>query len=474
MSVSSQSPSAAVARPIQPWLILAIILLADIVDLLDATITTIAAPSIAQSLGGGPGLISWLGASYALSMGVLLVPGGRLGDKFGRKRLFLFGVVGFTAASVACGLAISSEMIILARVLQGAFGALMIPQGFGIISQTFTREQMGQAFSAFGPVLGLSAVAGPIVAGALINANIAGTGWRAAFLINLLVGIFTFVAALLILPQDDGDAAVHIDIQGAVLLAASMIGLLFGIIQGAENGWPPYTLGSIVAGALLFLAFAWQQRRTATPLLERSLFRNRGFVAGLTVGLIFFAVLTGLMLVVGLFVQTGLGYSPFEASLVTAPIAVGIVVSSIFARNAVARLGRRLVFAGIATVLAGMALLLTLLWAMPDTSQISALHLTLPLFIIGLGAGPAFAAVFDVALGDIAPEEAGSASGSMTAVQQLASAAGAASISTIYLHAVASNGQHQAALISLLVVAVGLAAALLCVRGMPRAAAVVG
>lgn len=474
MSQSSQISVPATSRSFQPLLILAIILLADIVDLLDATITTIAAPSIANSLGGGPGLISWLGASYALSMGVLLVPGGRLGDKFGRKRLFLVGLVGFTAASVACGLSTTPTMIIVARVLQGAFGALMIPQGFGIISQAFTREQMGQAFSAFGPVLGVSAVAGPLVAGALINANIAGTGWRAAFLINLIVGIITVVGALLILPPDDGDSSVHIDLPGAVLLATSLFGLLFGVIQGAETGWPAYTLVSLVAGALLFAAFVWQQRRAVTPLLERSLFRNRGFVAGLIVGLIFFGVLTGLMLVVGLFVQTGLGYSPFEASLATAPIAVGIVIASIFARNAVARLGRRLVFAGIGGVLAGVALLIAILVAMPDTSQISALHLALPLFIIGLGAGPAFAAVFDVALGDIAPEEAGSASGSVTAIQQLASAAGAASISTIYLHGVASSGQHQAAMISLLVVAGGLALAVLCVRGMPRAAAAMG
>jgi MFS family permease len=365
-------------------------------------------------------------------------------------------------------------MIILARILQGAFGALMIPQGFGIISQAFTREQMGQAFSAFGPTLGVSAVVGPLVAGALINANIAGTGWRAAFLINLLVGVVTFVGALTILPPDDGDAAGHIDLPGAILLAASMFGLLFGVIQGAETGWPAYTVGALAGGALLFAAFAWQQRTTATPLLQRSLFRNRGFVAGLIVGLIFFGTLMGLMLVIGLFVQTGLGYSPFEASLATAPIAIGIVVSSIFARNAVAKLGRRLVFAGIGGVLAGVAILIAILVALPDTSQISALHLTLPLFLIGLGAGPAFAAVFDVALGDIAPVEAGSASGSVTAVQQLASAAGAAGISTLYLNAIASSGQHQAALISLVVVAAGLALALVCVRGMPRAAAAMG
>lgn len=468
MARTSQIAVPATTRPMQPWLILAIILLADVVDLLDATITTIAAPSIAASLGGGAGLISWLSASYALSMGILLVLGGRLGDKFGRKRLFLIGFVGFTVASVVCGLATTPTMIILARMLQGAFGALMIPQGFGIISQAFSRELMGQAFSAFGPVLGVSAVAGPVVAGALINANIADAGWRAAFLINLLVGAVTFVAGLTFLPQDKGDAAVHIDIPSAALLAASLFGLLFGIIQGAEAGWPAYTFVSLAAGALLFVAFVCQQRGAATPLLQKSLFRNRGFVAGLIVGLIFFGALTGLMLVVGLFIQTGLGYSPFAASLVTAPIAVGIVVSSIFARNAVARLGRRLVFAGIGVVLLGVGILIAILVATPDVAHLGALHFTVPFFIIGVGAGPAFAAVFDVALGDIEPGEAGSASGSLTAVQQLASAAGAASLSTLYLHAVASRGQHQAAWLSLVVVAAGLTVALACVRGMPR------
>lgn len=456
---------------VRPWLILAIILLADIIDLLDSTITTIAAPSMAGDLGGGPGLIAWLGASYALSTGILLVPGGRLGDKFGRKRLFLVGVVGFTLASLVCGLAISPPMAILARVAQGAFGAMMIPQGFGIISQSFTREQMGQAFSAFGPVLGLSAFAGPLVAGALINANIAGTGWRAAFLINLVVGVVCFLGALVILPADDGDPTVQIDLPGALLLGGAMLGLLGGIIQGAESGWPPAMLAAVFAGAVLFAVFSWQQRSAAEPLLQRSLFRNRGFVAGLVVGLVFFTGLAGLMLVTGLFVQTGLGYSPFAASLATAPIALGIVVSSIFARTLVARLGRRLVFLGIGVTMLGVAGIIVILLTQPDVSQITALHLALPLFAVGCGTGPAFASVFDVALGDVAPDEAGSASGSLTAVQQLATAAGAAGISTIYLSAIAASDQHQAALVSLGVVAAALLVALLCVRGMPRGAA---
>ncbi|MFT4039917.1 MAG: MFS transporter [Thermomicrobiales bacterium] len=365
VSPSLDASPAVPAVSFRVWLILAVILLAEIVDLLDATITTIAAPSIVHELGGGAGLISWLGASYALSMGVLLVLGGRLGDKFGRKNLFLVGIVGFTLASIACGLAPSPTVIILARITQGAFAAMMVPQGFGIISQAFSREQMGQAFSAFGPVLGISAVAGPLVAGALINANLLGLGWRAAFLINIIVGVLTFVAAWSLLPHDRGDASVRIDLLGAALLGGAMLGLLFGLIQGAETGWPPLTIAAMAAGALLSALFVVQQRTSADPLLQRSLFQNRGFVYGLIVGLAFFGALAGIMLVTGIFVQLGLGYTPLQASIATAPVAIGIVIGSILGHNLVAQLGRRLVFAGIGAVITGVVAMIAVMQIVP-------------------------------------------------------------------------------------------------------------
>ena len=168
---------------------LAIVLIADIMDLLDSTITTIAAPVISARLHGGPELIKWLGASYALSLGVLLVTGGRLGDRYGRRRIFLIGIAGFTAASLAAGCAWDPASIIVARLVQGAFGALLIPQGFGILGAVFPREQIGKAFSAFGPILGLSAVGGPLLAGVLIDANLFGLGWRPMFLINIVLGV---------------------------------------------------------------------------------------------------------------------------------------------------------------------------------------------------------------------------------------------------------------------------------------------
>ncbi|MCQ4213251.1 MFS transporter, partial [Streptomyces longispororuber] len=197
------------------WAVLGVVLAADVLDLVDATVTNVAAPTIARDLGGGAGLVQWLGASYALALGVLLVLGGRLGDKFGRRRLFLAGLGGFTVASVACGLAGSPQLLVAARLLQGAFGALVIPQGFGILGATWPREQIGKAFSLFGPVMGLSAVGGPVLAGFLIDADLGGLGWRAMFLINIVLGGGAFLAAVRLLPEDRGEKDTVVDVVGS-------------------------------------------------------------------------------------------------------------------------------------------------------------------------------------------------------------------------------------------------------------------
>jgi EmrB/QacA subfamily drug resistance transporter len=464
MSLSLPSVARAADAAHTRWIILAVILLADIVDLLDATITNIAAPTIAAGLGGGPSLVQWLGASYALSMGVLLVLGGRLGDKFGRRRLFLVGFAGFVLASVACGLATSPTSIIIARLAQGGFGALLIPQGFGILGAVFPREQLGQAFSAFGPVMGLAAVGGPILAGALIDADIAGLGWRAAFLINLVIGSVAFVAAWAVLPHDQGERGVRIDLMGVVLLGGATLAVLFSLIEGASMGWSAIDLAIGAVGLVLFALF-WRSQQTArNPLLQPSLFRNRGFTAGLVIGIAYFAGITGLMLVIGLFVQYGLGYTPFGAALTLAPVAVGIAVSSLVASRFIARFGRALVFIGMLATLAGIAGLFVLLLSPDVASRVG----ILPLFVVGLGAGAAFGAIFTVALGDIATDEAGSASGSLSAIQQLATAAGTAAVTTVYFHTVPQGGPIAGARASLLLVAATIALACGLIWLMPR------
>src|SRR5215470_14366987 len=250
------------------WAILGVVLIADLLDLLDATITNIAAPTIVAHLGGGPTLVKWLGAAYALAMGTLLVVGGRLGDKFGQRRMFLLGMTGFTLASAACGLAPDPAVLIVARVAQGSFGALLIPQGIAILTKTFPKDMLGKAFSAFGPLLGLCSVGGPVLAGFIIDANIAGLSWRPVFLINIVLGSAGLIAAIRLLPRVDADPATRVDLAGSVLLGGAMFSLLYGLIQGSSSGWTIVPIALISAAVALFAGFCRRQITATQPLLK--------------------------------------------------------------------------------------------------------------------------------------------------------------------------------------------------------------
>jgi EmrB/QacA subfamily drug resistance transporter len=459
-TVESVTKTEAPALPRKVWAILAIVLIADIMDLLDSTITTLAAPTISAHLHGGPGLIKWLGASYALALGVLLVTGGRLGDRFGRRRTFLIGIAGFTAASLACGLAWDPASIIVARLVQGGFGALLIPQGFGILGSVFPREQIGKAFSAFGPIMGLSAVGGPLLAGALIEANLFGLSWRPMFLINIVLGAAGLAAGSRLLPRDAGDPAIRIDVAGSALLAGTMLGLLYGLIQGSTDGWTALPVAALAAGAVLFAAFCQRQRTSSAPLIKPSLLHNRGFTSGLVLGLVFFATVSGMIYAVSLFLQRGIGYSPLHAAVVGfAPVAAGIVIASVAGMQLITKLGRNLSLAGILVTVAGVGWLLAIV-AHSGTSA-TAVELAPAMTVIGLGMGAAFATIYDIAIGDIDPAEAGSASGSLSSIQQLSNAIGPAVITTIYFDAL-GQGQSHAMTVSLAaVIGIGLLSALI-------------
>jgi len=436
--------------PTRLRLILAVVLLADVLDLMDATITNIAAPTIVREIGGGQSLIKWLGASYALAMGVLLVVGGRLGDRYGKRRLFLVGIAGFVLASAWCGVSVDPTMLISGRLVQGGFGALLIPQGISILLATFTRQQLPRAVSAFGPVLGGSAVLGPIVAGFVIDADIAGLGWRPIFLINILLGAAGFLAAVRLLPHDGPTSDVAIDGLGAALLGASMFGMMFALIQGSTTGWTAGPVLSVVLGVAAFGAFCVRQRLAAEPLILPSLLANRGFTSGLLLGLAFFAAVNGLAYVVSLFFQTALGLSPSRAALGLAPLAVGIIAAAFMARPLISRLGRRLVVIGLSITLAGaVALWMTVLLG---GTGISTWVVAPSLLVLGAGMGVCFSSIYDVAVGDVAPAEAGSASGALSAVHLLAAAVGSAVVTTIYFGQVTHHGAGHAMTVSVAVV----------------------
>ena len=443
------APAATRLSPRQRAL-LAVVLVADVLDLMDSTITNIAAPTIVRELGGGQSLVKWLGASYALAMGVLLVVGGRLGDRYGRRRMFLIGIAGFTVASLLCGVSTDPTMLVASRFLQGGFGALLIPQGIGILLATLSREQLPRAFAAFGPVMGGSAVLGPVVAGFVIDADIGGLSWRPMFLINIMLGVAGFAAAVRLLPHDQPTPGVTVDGPGAVLLGGGMVGLMYGLIEGSTAGWTAVPVLCLAAGAALFLGFGLRQRTAAEPLILPSLLANRGFTSGLLLGLAFFAAVNGLAYVISLFFQTALGRSPSAAALGLAPLMVGIIAASLLGRPLVARLGRRLVVAGLTVTLAGAAGL----WAtvLAAGTGVSVWGLAPSVLVLGVGMGACFSSIYDVAVGDVAPAEAGSASGALSAVQQLAAALGSAVVTTIYFGQAARHGAATAMTLSVAVV----------------------
>ncbi len=449
--------------------ILVVVLLADVLDLMDSTITNIAAPTIVREIGGGESLVKWLGASYALAIGVLLVVGGRLGDRYGKRRIFLIGIAGFTLASLICGLATDPTMLIGARLLQGGFGALLIPQGISVLIGALRREQLPFVFSLFGPVMGASAVLGPIAAGLIIGANFAGLTWRPMFLINIILGTIGFFIAYRVLPKETPDGKQRIDGLGAGLLALTMLGLIYGLIQGSTDGWTSVPILSLAVGVIGFVLFCLRQKSAANPLILPSLLRNRGFTSGLILGLAYFAAVNGFAYVVSLFFQLQLGLSSTQAALGLAPLMVGIIGSSLISRPLIPTLGRRLVIGGLAvTLLGATALFLTVVFT---GTQVNALWTAPSILFLGAGMGACFSSIYDVAIGDVAPAEAGSASGSLSAVQQLAAAIGSAIVTTVYFSQAAAHGGIQALTISVTVVGGIIAICLGLVWLLPKKAA---
>ncbi|MFD0070434.1 MFS transporter, partial [Streptomyces sp. NPDC127574] len=274
-------------------------------------------------------------------------------------------------------------------------------------------------------------------------------------LINLVLGGAALLAACRLLPHDTGDRTPTVDIPGSALLGATMLALLTGLIQGSAHGWTALPVLALAAGLALFAAFCHRQRTAPGPLIRPSLLHNRGFTSGLALGIVFFAAVAGLLYVVSLFLQQGLGRSPAGAALALMPLSAGIVIASIACYRLIARLGRRLVLIGFLVTLVGTLHLLALV-SISGTGTGSR-ALVPPLFVVGLGMGACFGSLYDVTIGDIAPAEAGSAGGSLGAVQQLANALGAAAVTSVYFHS--GGGEAHATTVSLTVVA---AITLLC------------
>ncbi|WP_112240249.1 DHA2 family efflux MFS transporter permease subunit [Kribbella monticola] len=451
------------------WIVLGTVLLAEIMDLVDATIVNIAAPSIRAELGGSESALQWMLAGYTLAFAIGLITFGRLGDLVGRRRLFLIGAVGFTIASALCGLATSPELLIGSRVAQGLLGAVMIPQGFAILKSVFPAEETGKAFGMFGPVMGLSAVAGPVIAGLLIKADLFGTGWRMIFFINVPLGILAVLGALRFMPELKTPGATRLDAAGVILVSLASGLLIYPLVQGRELDWPAWTIAMIISSFAVFALFGWRERRSGNPVIDPSLFRNRGYVAGLGVITTFFLAMSGFMLVFNLFTQLGLHYSPLRAGLAMVPFSLGIAIGAPLSAGLLApRFGRKALQLGIVV----MAIATTGVWFTLHHYgvQTTIWNLVPATLVMGIGSGMVFAPLFDIILASIDDKAAGSASGVLTSMQQFGGAIGVAVIGTVFFQLIPAH-QFLGATKTSTLVAVGLLViSLLVTFALPRRA----
>ncbi|WP_433161816.1 MFS transporter [Kribbella sp. CA-247076] len=429
--------STATVREVAPrrWLAFSAVITASVMDLLDSTVMNVAAPAIRADLGGSYASLQWMAAGYTMALAVLLLVGGRLGDLVGRKQALLIGVAGFTVTSFLCGLAVSPEMLIAARVAQGAFAAVMLPQGFGLARDLFEPGERAKAFGFFGPVMGLSAVIGPIVGGTLLDADLLGTGWRAIFLVNIPVGIFTFAIAAKYLPNTKPTAGrVSLDVPGLLIAGAGLVALVYPLVQGHELGWPVWSKALLVASVPLLAGFGvYQSRRRrggVTPLVEPRLLRSRAYLSGVFFAVVFFGAMAGTF-VLGMFLQVGLGYTPIHASLAMAPWAFGALIGSAVSGMTMQKYGRKLLHVGLALMAVG----LTGLYAVLTLTGLDVGHwdLVVPNLIGGAGMGMVFVPLFDIILSGVRDEEVGSATGLLGSLEQVGIALGIAVIGTIFM-----------------------------------------
>ncbi len=439
------------------WLILGIVLAAEIMDLLDSTIVNVAGPSLEEKLNATPAGLQWVIGGYTLTLGAGLILGGRLADRYSRRNVFLAGLASFTLSSLLCALAPSIEALIAFRLIQGFAGAMVLPHVIGFIRDVFPPEELGKAFAIFGPVFGLGGILGPIIGGFLIDGDIASTGWRAVFLVNIPIGIIIFGLAWKYLPRRDPDHSIKIDVMGSLLIIISSGLLLLPLIQGQEAGWPLWTFASLAASLVGFGVFTIQQRwvisRNKTPLVDPDIFKARTYNLGLAGIFIFFAGFTGIYLIITLFLQIGQGYSASGAGIANIAIALGTAIGGALSGAVLAdKFGTRVLQIGAAAQITGAILLFT---ALPDMASYDFWHIVPGMVVSGFGTGLVVAALFDAILVSIKDELVGSASGVLSSVQSIGSSVGVAIFGTLFFNQV-TTGQVDKGFRDALLLQIGL------------------
>lgn len=445
--LTSSPPEPAVLSGRPAAMALLVVLFAAFMDLLDVTIVTVAAPHIAADLQASPAQLQWLLAAYPLALGSGLITGGRLGDDYGRRRVFLVSLGCFAVASAACALAPSATGLVLLRAVQGLAGGFMVPQVLGIIRSSFAPAARAKAFGAYGAVQGLASVAGPLLGGALVDANLWGLDWRTIFWLNLPVAAVALVLGARVLPESLAGARARLDAVGACLGSVVVFFVLLPLVQGRDWGWPACGWALLGGGLLLAVAFVGYERRVARrggqPMLEPALLAIRPFVAGLAAAALFFGGLAPFFLVFSVYLQAGTGRSAWDTGLVMLPYAVGSLLTSGAGVALAARAGRALLIVSSLTLAGAHALLW---WLVRDgATPPSSWSLAVAMFVGGLGLGLGAPILVNVVLAGVPGRHAGAAGGVLSTITQLAGAVGVAVLGTVFFAALTPASTARAA-----------------------------
>lgn len=436
------------------WWVLAIVVAAQFMFGVDAFIVNVAIPTIAVDLNATPAQIESVIAIYLIAYATLVVTGGRLGDIHGTKNVFLAGVLGFTATSLWCGLAQSGAELIIARLAQGATAALMVPQVLATLHLLFTDESRSRAFAIYGIVLGLAGAAGFLLGGLLVTLDLAGTGWRSVFFVNVPFGLVIAAAASRIMPSVPRRAGTRLDIRGSVVLFAGLLCLIGPLLFGHDVGWAPWLWAVMVMGGVILSAFLNLEHAVARsggmPLIDLTLLSDSAFLRGLGAAFFFFVANLSFYLVMTLFMQRGLKIPPLAAGMACIPLAIAFVVASRHSGARARHRGTKVLIEGCALQIAGLAAL-ALLASYVDAPTPLVLALTMGIF--GYGQGLVMAPLSGAVLSTVKPVAAGSASGMYGTTAQIGNAAGVAAIGAVFFAIESLQSARAAFLVSLVLFA---------------------
>ncbi|MFE0698594.1 MFS transporter [Streptomyces sp. NPDC058872] len=408
------------------WAAAVVMMVAALMDLVDVTIVNVALPSLGRDLGASESTLQWTVSAYLLGFAATLVVAGRLGDRYGRKALFLAGTAGFGLASLACGLAQTPGQLIAARAVQGVAAAVLMPQVLGSFHSLFTGEERGKVFGMYGAVAGFASAIGLLLGGVLTDADLFGLGWRSVFLVNVPVALLTLAAALVLVPTTRERTATRPPVPSSLVLAAGLVAVVLPLVQGRGWGWPPWGWVLLAAGVLAVAGVA-----TRGSIFPTGTFRVPAFSYGLAVQLLFALGMQGFFLVFAIWLQGGQGYAPTQAGVLMAAFSVGGFLTAPAAEALAVRLGRYVPTAGAVLMAAGYG------WnwyAMEGAAPVhtGAWPLVPGLVVAGAGLGLLVVPLVNIVLSAAPAALAGSASGVFSTAQQAGGALGAATIGTAY------------------------------------------